>query len=227
MNIRLVPKSLFAALIATMLLTASSVMAQVKIGTNPTTIGATNNLEVEGATSGRKTAIDKTTGQVTIKDGTEGANKVFTSDANGGGSWQAIAIQSAPAMLSVFKSTNTNQALGAGGTFTKVDFGGKFFDKNTNFDLATDSFTVPANASGYYQLSGRYACTPVVQTTGVAIYMYVNGAIVRAVCAGEINGNGSITAQLNAGDVVTFYFQTSFANATIASAGMDIFMISR
>lgn len=77
------------ALFTVVLLTGCSVaFAQVKIGTNPTTIEPNSNLEVEAATPGRKTKIDKTTGQVTITDGTEGAGKVLTSDATGGTSWQ-------------------------------------------------------------------------------------------------------------------------------------------
>ncbi len=77
--------ALFAA---AMLVGSSTAFAQVKIGTNPTTIEPTSNLEVEASTPGRKTKIDKTTGQVTISDGTEGAGKVLTSDAAGGASWQ-------------------------------------------------------------------------------------------------------------------------------------------
>ena len=73
---------------AAMLLGSSNVFAQVKIGTNPTTIEPNSNLEVEASTAGRKTKVDKTTGQVTIADGTEGAGKVLTSDAVGGTSWQ-------------------------------------------------------------------------------------------------------------------------------------------
>lgn len=73
---------------AALLLGSSSVFAQVKIGTNPATIEPNSNLEVEASTPGRKTKIDKTTGQVTITDGTEGAGKVLTSDAAGGASWQ-------------------------------------------------------------------------------------------------------------------------------------------
>ncbi|WP_254412661.1 hypothetical protein [Dyadobacter diqingensis] len=69
-------------------LSASPVFAQVKIGTNPTVIDATKSLEVEASTTGRKTSINKTTGQVTITDGTEGNGKVLTSDANGNASWQ-------------------------------------------------------------------------------------------------------------------------------------------
>lgn len=80
-----ITSALFAA---ALLLGTSSAFAQVKIGTNPTTIEPNSNLEVEASTAGRKTKIDKTTGQVSIADGTEGAGKVLTSDAAGGTSWQ-------------------------------------------------------------------------------------------------------------------------------------------
>src|SRR5688572_9697630 len=81
-------KKVSLSLFAAALLSSASAFAQVKIGTNPTTIEPNYNLEVEASTPGRKTKIDKTTGQVTITDGTEGAGKVLTSDAAGGASWQ-------------------------------------------------------------------------------------------------------------------------------------------
>lgn len=71
-----------------LLLGSSAAFAQVKIGTNPTTIEPNSNLEVEASTPGRKMKVDKTTGQVSIADGTEAAGKVLTSDATGGTSWQ-------------------------------------------------------------------------------------------------------------------------------------------
>jgi hypothetical protein len=80
-----VASTLFAA---ALLFGSSAVFAQVKIGTNPATIEPNSNLEVEASTPGRKTKIDKTTGQVTITDGTEATGKVLTSDAVGGTSWQ-------------------------------------------------------------------------------------------------------------------------------------------
>jgi len=79
-----------AFLAAALLLSSSALFAQVKIGTNPTTINAANNLEVEGSTAGRKVAIDKVTGKMTIADGSEGAAKVLTSDAAGVATWQAM-----------------------------------------------------------------------------------------------------------------------------------------
>ncbi|MCY7357664.1 MAG: hypothetical protein LH609_09365, partial [Rudanella sp.] len=77
----------FGLLLALMLL-GSAANAQVKIGANAKTIGSSSNLEVEAA-NGKKTIVDKATGQVTIQDGTEGAGKVLTSDANGGSSWKS------------------------------------------------------------------------------------------------------------------------------------------
>lgn len=59
-----------------------------KIGTNPTTIESNSNLEVEASTPGRKMKVDKTTGQVSITDGTGEAGKVLTSDATGRANWK-------------------------------------------------------------------------------------------------------------------------------------------
>ena len=80
-------------LISTLLvITSSSVFAQVKIGTNPTTIEAASNLEVQASTANRQFKVDKTSGQVTIKDGTQAADRILTSDANGGASWKPLVI---------------------------------------------------------------------------------------------------------------------------------------
>lgn len=67
-------------------LAATFANAQVKIGNNPTTIGATTNLEVE-AVNGNKVKISADTGKVTIADGTQGDGKILISDANGQASW--------------------------------------------------------------------------------------------------------------------------------------------
>ncbi|GLU56215.1 hypothetical protein [Dyadobacter frigoris] len=88
-NKQFLKKAYAAAMVAVMVCSSSALFAQVKIGSNPTSINAANNLEVEASTAGRKTSVDKVTGQVTIKDGTEGTGKILTSDATGGASWQA------------------------------------------------------------------------------------------------------------------------------------------
>ena len=84
---QLLSKVLYSVMLgAALSFAAPSVQAQVKIGSNPTTIDPNNNLEVEGEPT-KKFSVNKN-GQVTIADGTQGAGRVFTSDANGGGSWQ-------------------------------------------------------------------------------------------------------------------------------------------
>ena len=113
--------------LSAMLAVSSTVFAQVKIGTNPTTIEANSNLEVEGSTSGRKMKVDKTTGQVTIADGTQGSGKIFTSDANGNGSWQSTSLaggkildnvaQTFPNEVSTKLETNAPMVLTQSGNF--------------------------------------------------------------------------------------------------------------
>lgn len=82
-------KTMGAVMIVTaMLLGSSSAFAQVKIGSNPTSINAANNLEVEAATAGNKVSVDKTTGKVTIADGSQANESILTSDANGVATWK-------------------------------------------------------------------------------------------------------------------------------------------
>ncbi|WP_254411164.1 hypothetical protein [Dyadobacter diqingensis] len=76
------------------LLGSTAAFAQVKIGTNPTTINPANNLEVESSTTGRKVTIDKTTSKVTIADGTQGDGYILTSDPSGEASWKKQKITS-------------------------------------------------------------------------------------------------------------------------------------
>lgn len=89
--------------------------AQVKIGANAKTIGTNSNLEVE-ATNGKKTIVDKATGQVTIQDGTEGAGKVLTSDATGGSRWVANIVTGGTIKINTpqtFVNSNNNPSAGA------------------------------------------------------------------------------------------------------------------
>ncbi|WP_421826531.1 hypothetical protein [Larkinella sp.] len=82
--------------ITALLFSALTTQAQVKIGSNPTVIETQSNLEVEASTPNRKVKVDKTSGKLTIQDGTEGTGKVLTSDAVGGASWQEPATLNIP-----------------------------------------------------------------------------------------------------------------------------------
>ena len=129
------------AVFSAMLFASSPAFAQVKIGTNPTTIDAANNLEVEASTAGRKTSINKTTGQVTIADGTQKAGRVFTSDENGGGSWQAG---------TVFAGYAASQSVGQDNAGTTINIVSEF-DPESAWDNTTKEYTIPV--AGYYSIS--------------------------------------------------------------------------
>lgn len=145
-----ITSALFAA---ALLFGSSAAFAQVKIGTNPTTIEPNSNLEVEASTPGRKTKIDKTTGQVTITDGTEGAGKVLTSDAVGGASWQNPL---APGMID-----------GTLGNLVTVPGDGQYY--------SGASITFPK--AGTYMVTTRWAMTNGTTSYPIGNQVFINTAL--------------------------------------------------
>ncbi len=191
----------------TMLLAASNVFAQVKIGTNPTTIEPNSNLEVEASTPGRKMKVDKTTGQVSIADGTEGAGKTFTSDAVGGGSWQSVSLTAFAASQGGRENFPQSPNTGLLGTIT---FPGETTDPTNSFTPSTGTFVTPAD--GYYVLFGstqfdNSALPGVPNLIRTCLYLYVNSASVTQGCAfpSSVFSSTAISnlVKLNAGDTVT------------------------
>ncbi|GAB4016849.1 complement C1q domain-containing protein [Spirosoma koreense] len=227
-----VSSTFLTAAVAAALFVSSSAMAQVKIGTNPTTIGASSNLEVEAATSGRKTSVDKTTGQVTIADGTEGTGKVFTSDANGGGSWQKP-TQDVDVLFSVVATATTSIPTGAGVPDTKINYGAAVFDKNNSFNLATDQLTIPT--AGFYLFSvGIQRAGSPVPTNSISGYIYVNGARREGnLWDSNINAGEGYTVtttrilKLAAGDVVDVRAKGNFANDVLNSGSGTFLQVSK
>ncbi|GLU56217.1 hypothetical protein [Dyadobacter frigoris] len=211
-NKQFLKKSCAAALVAVMVCSSSALFAQVKVGTNPTSINAANNLEVEASTAGRKTSVDKTTGQVTIADGTEGAGKILTSDATGGASWQPITTAAKSPKMRLYAGTTPY--------FT------------TNFQIqeinyATTDFTeggmlkvgngIKVPVDGIYQLSAlavytNPGCSDVNAFLGTGLYVAVNGALINNHYIGREGSRGNAyqftnaftdLVKLNANDVVT------------------------
>lgn len=160
-------KTLFAA---AMLFGSSGAFAQVKIGANPATIDAANNLEVEASTAGRKTSIDKTTGQVTIADGTQKAGRVFTSDGNGGGSWQGNLI---------FAGYATSQSVGEDNAGNVINIISDF-DSESAWNNSTKEYTIPE--AGYYSISlsgtNIYADANISQTAPGGFVLFQSGGVV-------------------------------------------------
>ena len=197
---------------AAMLLASSNVFAQVKIGTNPTTIEPNSNLEVEASTAGRKMKVDKTTGQVSIADGTQGAGKVFTSDANGGGSWQSGGAGCAS--FDAAGSTTTTPVVNTGVfTPTKLIANNISYSPSGAYNSTTGEYTIPEN--GFYLFHGSVGTydiatgTTGARNTTIQLVSTLKGLLSYSVIA-ELNyGVGAwqeVTSAnyLTAGDKVTF-----------------------
>jgi hypothetical protein len=139
--------------------------AQVKIGVNPTTIEANSSLEVEASTSNRKIKVDKTTGQMTIKDGTEGNLKVLTSDANGGATWQALRTTAISSFSQSSPGVVMTIGTGAGGSFCPFPAIGSSppppcatdLNRNANFSTANPSNDVVIDFTGLYSVASSTA----------------------------------------------------------------------
>lgn len=141
--------------LVTMIMIDNETWAQVKVGSNPQSIGTASNLEVE-ATNGRKTIVNKNTGQMTVQDGTQGVGKVFTSDANGAASWVAPVAPPAENIYpfaAVLSSTRQqfNSSPSAQTQF-ELKSDGENFDPTNSFVPTTGRFT--ATTAGYYLFSG-------------------------------------------------------------------------
>ncbi|WP_090381113.1 hypothetical protein [Dyadobacter sp. SG02] len=192
--------ALFAA---AMLVGSSTAFAQVKIGTNPTTIEPNSNLEVEASTPGRKTKIDKTTGQVTITDGTEGAGKVLTSDAAGGTSWQN------PLAGAMVNGTTGNQVTVTNtGTFATYS-GATITLPRAGTYMVTAQWTMPT-ASTVYPV-GNQAFINTALSTSPSTYDAVGVAAEWMVIAGgAYHTTPSFRVTVAGPQTLYFWFQTGF-----------------
>jgi hypothetical protein len=201
---------------------ASSVsFAQVKIGTNPTTIEANSNLEVEASTTGRKVKVDKTSGQVTIADGTQGQGKVLTSDANGGASWQNGApCNSAQVRRSTAQNVPINSQTTDPGVMLISDI--EVYDPTNAYNPATGIYTVPV--SGFYMFVGSSVdnipgvTTPRRNST-LTIYSNLQGAIASSVQQDLPYNHGTFQnvtglVRCTAGEQISFWNQVTHIAAS-------------
>ncbi|ACT93557.1 hypothetical protein [Dyadobacter fermentans] len=159
-TIRLIP----TLTIGLMLAAATAVSAQVKIGSNPTTIDPSNNLEVESTDPAKKVSINKNTGKVTIADGSQGAGKVLTSDAAGGATWQT---PSAPGMVN-----------GTLGNLVTVPGDGQFY--------SGASITFPR--AGTYMVTTRWVMPTGATSYPVGNQVFINTALSSSSSTFELAG---------------------------------------
>ncbi len=119
--------------------------AQVKIGANPTIIDPSHSLEVE-ASNGMKTSVNKTNGKVTIQDGSQGDGRIFTSDANGKGTWKESTSPVYYGSFNTVRWINRN-TVGTVPLNTKLGTG-----------YNSSDWTVSVPAAGMYRITGGMRC---------------------------------------------------------------------
>ena len=201
---------LTAAFTFSIFLGTSAVFAQVKIGTDPTVIDPANNLEVQASTTGRKVKVDKTNGQVTIADGTQGVGKVLTSDANGGASWQKVsngAFETVRASQTVPIQDNVNEPN------TVIVASTELYDPLNAYNTTTGEYTIPVSGVYLFKASGgdEISGLPVTVTRHSNQYIMSaqKGRLSFSGTAGQPYRSGSwnnvvSVNYLNAGDKITY-----------------------
>lgn len=151
-------------------------------------------------------------------DGTGWVNK-----ANNG-------AQNAEVLFSV-KRTTTQDALD-GNLWTICDFTSKDYDKNTNFNITSDTFTVPAKGTGFYQINAYIVSSSQAIGQGAYIGLFVNNTFVRNITVGNaapgagIAASGTIAVPLQAGNQVTIRYRSNTDGQTFIPQ-VDIYQLSR
>lgn len=191
--------ALFAAAVT---LGCSSLFAQVKIGTSPTTIDANSNLEVQAANN-KKVIIHKDNGTVVIENTPSGAitDSLLTRDLIG--NVRSIDASKLRVILGLAgsgsMSRTTNQLLTAGG-HNVADFTTILADDVGSIDLASNEFIV--KKEGTYSFSG----TVKVLIPGASARANVDISIQKfngsdwdivAASQGEQNAGGSATVTVS------------------------------
>ncbi len=177
-------------------LLATFANAQVKIGSNPGTIGSSSNLEVE-ASNGNKTVVDKSTGNVTVNgkitivDGTQGAGKLLASDANGGASWQTLTQQTIPVTVFVGTLPSSYTLTPAGGFNTTLSNRIPLAVRSgsaSNYSTATKVYTIQETA--YYRIHAGARFVGTSGQTGTSVRLYLEPSGVLAQFDEITNGTG-------------------------------------
>jgi len=186
------------------------------VGMGTTTPGA--HLEINNGT---------TAGAIKIIDGTEGTNKVLTSDASGLATWKDPTTQNVDVLLRAVAS-GTAQAIS--GSSVVVNFNTKEFDRDSSFDLTTDRFVAPT--AGYYLVTCSFSSNASGTTQGRNVIITKNGttyevlASQRVVAGDGFSTSGSSIVFLDIADFVSLTTGVTAGTFSISRVTMNIIKVS-
>ena len=162
-------------------------------------------------------------GNVRIADGTQGAAKIFTSDANGYGSWKSPQEQTTPVQVKLILP-QTQSGLSGSGTYNQLNFSAANFDVSGN--SSGNRVTIPS--FGLYDIQGNinFSIPTASRTGGWGFGVFVNSTFF-ALAGDNIEPNvgtrgfGRVLLRLNAGDVIypAFFSQQTDGNGTTVFGG--------
>jgi hypothetical protein len=232
--------------------------AQVKLGNNPTTISSGSALEVESTDKGvrmpqialtntttwaplqgsgadaasRGMSVYNTNAAIASTNGNYPANGVgeYYWDGTGWVNKNSSNTQNSMVLFSIKRATVQNMVLN---TWVLIDFTAEDYDKNNNYNLATNKFTVPTNGGGYYQLNCMFATTAEAGAQGAYVGLFVNNVfrryitIANAGAGSGIASSGSITLPLVAGDLIDIRYNGNTAGQAVSIIQVDMYQLSR
>ncbi|MGZ3902553.1 MAG: hypothetical protein ACXVC6_02570, partial [Bacteroidia bacterium] len=165
-------------------------------------------------------------GTVQIVDGTQGAGKILTSDANGNASWQDQTNN----VVFKYNGIATNSPPLSGGLYgTQVQYSSKLYDYGNN--LSNNAFTAPSAA--VYHFTSRIWLTVNYNDNAsyykFRLYLLKNGVYVEGStieCTGQ-STTGEYTLEinsdqlLNAGDVISVGYDCDYNHTSTPTRYFD------
>ncbi|HQQ94695.1 MAG TPA: hypothetical protein PLQ93_09085, partial [Bacteroidia bacterium] len=151
-----------------------------------------------GINTSAPTASLHVNGTTRLVDGTQGTDKVLTSDATGNASWQNGSRNTG---FSVYSSVSQTVA---SGIFTQLTFNGEDYDDGNDF--ASNQYVCPT--AGVYQFNTTVSWSAMANSTSyVFVAFFVNGVAAKYQMAPShtnyYSQDLSVTMKCNASDVIT------------------------
>lgn len=191
--------TLFSAFVFTIGLAVSSAsMAQVKIGTNPTTIGANSNLEVE-ATNNKKVIVNKADGTVVIENTPVGtsADKLLAIDASGNVKTTSLFV---PSLELLAQNSTGTVAFPAGNNVIRIDLN-PASEFSPDYNASLKEFTVTETGIYMFTMDGLLG-TNIASSGNMQIQLRAAISPEVIICSDiKVINNGFLTKTTSSGSI--------------------------